>query len=228
MIYLEQTETTTGKSLIIRQEQPADWSEVELMTRAAFWNLYAPGCVEHYLAHQLRQHADFIAPLDLVVTLTDQIVGNIMYTRAKLVDDQGHVKPILTFGPLSVRPGYQRKGYGKRLITTSFQIAQSLGFDTVVIFGMPANYVARGFRCCADCHVSLPGNQYPAAMLVKTLVPNALAGRHWIYQESSAMDVSQADVDRFDRTLPPLVKGWQPSQEEFNIISRAMIQPPTR
>ncbi|NLR10349.1 MULTISPECIES: GNAT family N-acetyltransferase [Lactobacillaceae] len=224
---LEQTDTTTGKQLTIRHEQPADWLEVERMTRAAFWNLYMPGCVEHYLAHQLRSHADFIAPLDLVLTLDGEIVGNIMYTRARLTDERGQEKSILTFGPLCVRPGYQRRGYGKLLITTSFQIASTLGYDTVVIFGMPSNYVARGFRSCADLHVSLAGHQYPTAMLVKELTPGCLADHQWVYQESSAMAVELADVAAFDRTLPPLKKAWQPSQEEFNIISRSMIQPPT-
>ena len=225
MTYLETTDSVTGKHLAIREEQPADWQTVEMMTRAAFWNLYAPGCVEHYLAHQLRDHADFIQDLDLVITLDDQIVGNIMYTRATLTDESGHVKPILTFGPLSVRPGFQRRGYGKRLIQASFSLARKMGFDTVVIFGMPANYVARGFRCCADCHVSLADGQYPTAMLVKELTPDCLVQHHWVYQESPAMNVDMAAVEQFDQSLPPLQKKWQPSQEEFNIVSRSMIQP---
>lgn len=225
MINLETTDSVTGKQLIVRQEQPADWQIVEDLTRAAFWNLYAPGCVEHYLAHHLRGHADFIKDLDLVITLDGQIVGNIMYTRATLTDESGHVKPILTFGPLSVRPGYQRRGYGKLLIQTSFKIAREMGENTVVIFGMPANYVARGFRCCADVNVSLPGEQYPTAMLVKELTPKCLASHHWVYRESPAMAVDMAAVEQFDKALPPLEKKWQPSQEEFNIISRSRVQP---
>lgn len=224
MIYLNQTDPTTNEHLIIRNETPDDYLAVEAMTRAAFWNLYIPGCMEHYLVHQMRDTSDFIAPLDLVLTRNDQIVGNIMYTKATLTDETGHVKPVITFGPICVQPGYQRRGFSKLLINTSFELAKSLGHDTVIIFGMPANYVARGFRNGYDFHVGLPGPQYPTAMLVKELVPHVLDGHDWTYQESPVMEVTMADVEAFDNTLPPLKKAWQPSQEEFKIISHSFIQ----
>jgi predicted N-acetyltransferase YhbS len=223
MIHYRNVDPLSGMNLDIRNETQSDYAEVEKITRAAFWNLYVPGCVEHYLIHQLRPHADFIPSLDLVLTLDSEIIGSIMYTKATLVDDGGKTKGITTFGPLCIKPEYQRRGYGKLLIETSFALAHTQGFDTVVIFGMPGNYVARGFKCCADLGVAMPNGQYPTAMLVKELVPGALAGHKWQYHESPAMEVDMAAVEDYDRTLPPLPKQWQPSQEEFNIISRSTL-----
>ncbi|MFC6316292.1 GNAT family N-acetyltransferase [Lapidilactobacillus achengensis] len=217
------TNSQTNASVIIRNEQSSDYQRVEDLTRAAFYNLYMPGCVEHYLVHVMRGTKDFIEPLDLVIELAGQVIGSIMYTRAWLTDDAGNVKPILTFGPLAVDPAFQRQGYGKMLIEASFNIARALGEDTVVIFGMPANYVARGFKCCRDLNVSLPDGSYPAAMMVKTLRPEVLGDRHWHYAESPVMAIAVADAEAFDNQLPAMAKHWQPSQEEFNIISRATI-----
>ena len=86
--------------LTIRNENKADHKIVEEITRNAFYNLYIPGCVEHYLVHIMREHEDFIPELDFVAELDGQVIGNIMYTRAKLTDEQGMEKNILTFGPL--------------------------------------------------------------------------------------------------------------------------------
>lgn len=85
----------------IRNEKEADYRKVEEITRKAFWNLYGPGCTEHYLVHIMRTHKDFLPELALVLEVDDQIIGNIMYTKAKLVDTSGEEKEILTFGPVS-------------------------------------------------------------------------------------------------------------------------------
>lgn len=212
--------------MLIRNETPADYDRVETITRAAFYNEYMPGCIEHYLVHTMRGHKDFLPELDLVGELSDQVVANITYTRAWLTDDAGAVLPILTFGPLCVAPEFQRQGLGKQLIEASFERAVAMGEAAVVIFGMPDNYVARGFKCGRDLNVGMPNGQYPAAMLVKELTPGALAGRHWTYAESDAMAISVEAALAYDDTLPPLEKRWQPSQEAFNIISRAMITEP--
>lgn len=102
--------------LTIRNETPADYRVVEELTRRAFWNQHVPGCNEHYLAHILRGSGDFLPELDFVAELDGAIVGNIMYTRSKLNVEDGEEKNILTFGPLSVNPEYQRRGIGKALL----------------------------------------------------------------------------------------------------------------
>src|SRR5690554_1375159 len=139
----------------IRNEEEADHRIVEEITRKAFWNLYASGCVEHYLVHIMRSHKDFLPELDFVIEVDGQIIGNIMYTKAKLVDEAGEEKKILTFGPVCILPEHQRKGYGKKLIEYSFEKAAALGYDIIVIFGHPGNYVGVGFKSCKKYNVCL-------------------------------------------------------------------------
>lgn len=209
--------------LEIRNETVADRQAVEELTRRAFYNIYTPGCTEHYLVRIMREHGDFIPQLDLVALLDGEIVGNIMYTRARLVDEQGQEKPILTFGPISVAPEHQRRGYGKALIEESFRRAAELGYDVVVIFGSPANYVARGFQSCKRHNICLEGGRFPAAMLVKELVPGVLDGRRWFYYDSPVMAVDESAARQYDDTLPPMEKKWLPSQEEFYIMSHSAL-----
>ena len=144
------------ENVIIRNERKEDWEIVETITRQAFYNLYVPGCVEHYLVHIMREHEDFIPELDFVLELAGQVIGNIIYTKAKLIDENGTEKEILTFGPVSIHPGYQRMGYGKCLIGAFIPIQPlQLGYDTIVIFGSPVNYVSRGFKSCKKYNVCI-------------------------------------------------------------------------
>lgn len=209
---------------MIRRETEADYRQVEQLIRKAFWNVYAPGCSEHYLAHTMRQHQDFIPELDLVAELDGQLVGSIMYTKARLTEASGKVKEILTFGPIAVLPQYQRKGIGKQLILASFEQAEAMGFDTVVIFGNPDNYVGRGFQSCRRHQVHLPDGSFPSAMLVKELKPGCLAGGDWTYRESSAMAAEEQAVQQFDQQFEPMEKKWMPSQETFYIHSHSVIR----
>lgn len=207
----------------IRHETEADYKIVEEITRKAFYNVYIPGCVEHYLAHIMRRHKDFIPELDFVIELDGQVIGNIMYTKARLTDESGAEKQILTFGPVSITPEFQRMGYGKKLMEKSFERAEFLGYDVIVIFGSPANYVGRGFKSCKKYNVSLENGKYPAAMLVKELVPHVLDGKKWFYHDSPVMAVSEEDARRFDDALEKMEKKHQPSQEEFYIMIHSFI-----
>lgn len=212
------------KKINIRNERKADYEKVEKITREAFYNMYVPGCVEHYLIRLLREHEDFIPELDFVLELNNEIIGNIMYTKAKLVDEAGNQKDILTFGPVCIKPDYQRQGYGKMLIEHSFKRALELGYDTVVIFGSPANYVSLGFKGCKKYNISIEGNKYPTAMMVKELVPNTLDGRMWVYYDSPVMAIDEKDAEKYDDTLEKMEKKYKPSQDEFYILSHSFIE----
>ena len=210
--------------IAIRKEREADHRAVEELTRRAFYNMYIPGCVEHYLVHIMRGHEDFIPELDFVLELDGRIIGNIMYTKARLADEAGEEKEILTFGPVSVAPEHQRKGYGRMLIEHSFEKAKEMGYDVIVIFGSPANYVSRGFRSCKKYNICLEGGKFPAAMLVKELAPGALDGRRWFYYDSPVMAIREEDAQRYDDTLPVMEKKYQPSQDEFYIMSQSFLE----
>jgi predicted N-acetyltransferase YhbS len=213
-----------SKTIKIRNETKSDYEIVEEITRKAFWNLYVPGCNEHYLVHIMRSHRDFIPELDLVIEVDNQIIGNIMYTKAKLVDESGEEKEILTFGPVSITPDYQRMGYGKMLMEHSFEKASALGYDVIVIFGNPNNYVSRGFKSCKRYNICLENGTFPTAMLVKELKPNALNGKKRIYYDSPVMNIDEQEALRFDERFEKMEKKYQPSQEEFYISSHSVIQ----
>lgn len=210
--------------LNIRNERESDYKNVEDITRKAFYNVYVPGCMEHYLVHIMRGHEDFIPELDFVIEVDGQIVGNIMYTKSKLTDEGGTEKEIVTFGPVSILPKYQRKGYGKMLIEHSLKRAAELGYEAVVIMGSPANYVGSGFQCCRKYNICVEKGKYPAAMLVKELKPGALDGRLWFYSDSPVMNVDEREAQAFDDGLEKMEKKWMPSQEAFYIMSHAFVE----
>ena len=208
----------------IRNEIETDYKIVEDVTRKAFYNVYSPGCMEHYLVHVMRGHEDFVPELDFVAELDGQVIGNIMYTKAKLTDENGTEKEILTFGPVSFLPEYQRNGYGKMLIEHSAQRALELGYEVIVIFGSPANYVSCGFECCKKHNDCVEGGKYPAAMLVKELKEGALDGRKWYYSDSPVMNVDEKEAAAYDDSLEKMEKKWMPSQEAFYIMSHSFVE----
>lgn len=210
--------------LIIRNEKESDHRIVEELTRKAFYNLYIPGCVEHYLVHHMRGHEDFIPELDFVAELDGQIIGNIMYTKAKLTDEQGVKKDILTFGPVCIAPEHQRKGFGKALMEHSFQSAAELGYDVIVILGSPANYVGVGFKSGKKYNVCFENGKFPSALMVKELKEGVLDGRRWFYTYSPVMDLDAQEVQNYDSTLEPLEKKYLPSQDEFYIMSHSFVE----
>ena len=209
--------------LTIRQENQGDRKVVEEITRKAFYNQYIPGCVEHYLVRIMRAHEDFIPELDFVAELDGRVIGNIMYTKAKLTDEQGREKSILTFGPLCIAPEYQRRGYGKALMEHSFRRAVELGYDVIVIFGSPANYVSSGFQSCKKYNICAENGKYPSAMLVKELKKGALDGRKWFYRDSPVMAVDEQAAQEYDSRLESMEKKYQPSQDEFYIMSHSFV-----
>lgn len=209
--------------ITIRNEKESDYKAVEEITREAFYNLYMPGCFEHYLVHIMRKHEDFIPELDFVIERSGQVIGNIMYTKAKLVDEDGTEKEILTFGPVSIIPKYQRMGYGKKLMEHSFGRAVELGYDAIVIFGSPVNYVSRGFKSCKKYNICRK-NKYPAAMMVKELKPDILDGRKWFSYDSPVMNISEQDAIQYDNGLEKMEKRYQPSQDEFYIMSHSFVE----
>ena len=210
----------------IRLETENDYRAAEEVIRDAFWNIYNPGADEHYLVHTMRNHPDFLPELSFVIELQGKIIGGIYYLKSALVDESGVRKEILSFGPIGILPEYQRKGYGKLLMDHSFEAAKALGYEAVVIFGNPGNYVTSGFKSCKRYNVCLGEDIFPTPLLVKELVPGCLDGRKWSYHESDAGEtLSDAEaVAAFDKLFPDKEKQWKPSQEEFFIYSHSSIR----
>lgn len=120
---------------IIRLEKAKDYKETENLVRDAFWNVYRPGCTEHLVLKHLRNDADFVPLLDFVMEKDGQIIGQIIFVKADIVKDDGSVLPVTTFGPVCIKPQYQRKGYGKILVDYALEKASQMGIGAVLIAG---------------------------------------------------------------------------------------------
>jgi predicted N-acetyltransferase YhbS len=200
----------------IRLERPQDYQVVENLTREAFWNHHVPGCDEHYLAHVLRQSDCFLPELDFVAECGGQIVGNIMYTRANVLCDDGETLPVLSFGPLSVLPLWQGKGVGSALVKHSLEKAAELGYNAVLIYGDPAYYSRLGFRSAESFGIGTMYDTYADALQALELVADALREKAGRFAEDHAYEVDEAASAAFDKTFPPKEKReGLPSQVRF-------------
>ncbi|MEA4969623.1 MAG: N-acetyltransferase [Candidatus Pelethousia sp.] len=203
----------------LRREQPMDYRETENLTREAFWNQYAPGCDEHYLAHILRGSPAFVPELDAVALLDGKIVGNIMYMRALIQGDNGSEYEVLCLGPISVLPAYQRQGIGAKLIEHTRNLAREMGFRAIFLCGDPAYYSRQGFVAAESFGVRTAENMYAVALQGCELYPGALAGASGRYYENEVYNVDKQASAAFDQSFPPkaLLSGT-PSQRRFQEI----------
>lgn len=207
----------------IRHEVESDYREVEELTREAFWNLYVPGCEEHYLVHNMRTHPDFIPELDFIAVHKNTIVGSIVYTKAHITDEADDKVEITTFGPIGVLPAYQRQGVGSALIAHSRQIAMKMGYKAIVIHGHPHNYCRHWFKGSKDYGISNAEGKFPYSLLVLELEKGFLEGHEWRYFESEVYKVDPMAAEDYDKQFKPKKKEYRYSQEEFHIASRAYI-----
>ncbi len=209
---------------MIRSEMASDYRKVEEITREAFWNLYAPGCNEHYLVHVMRHHPDFIPNLDFVALVNEEIVGNIMYMKSSLVKENGDTLDTITFGPVSVLPVYQKRGIGAALIQCSLKKAIAENHNAVIIYGHPHNYCKHGFKSSRDFNVSTIEGKYPSGLLVLELKKDVLKDHSWKFIESEAYSLKDEEVEAFDATFEPREKGYRYTQEEFSIACRSFLK----
>ncbi len=208
----------------IRNETERDFREVETLTREAFWNLYFPGCDEHFLIHRMRSHPDFINELDFVAEHNGRIVGSIVYTKSWLTNERNEVKEIATFGPLCVHPEFQRQGIGGALIRHTKNLLREKGCDGIVILGDPHNYCKYGFKSAKDLNISDANGEYPAGMLALELNEGAFKGDRWKFRYSEVYNLNAAEVELFDQGFPHKEKAYQYSQDIFSIAVRSYIK----
>jgi predicted N-acetyltransferase YhbS len=208
----------------IRLETEADYKTVEELTREAFWNLYVPGCDEHYLCHILRDHKDFIRELDYVVELNGKIIASIMYTNSILIGEDKEQVPIVSFGPLCVHPEYQRKGIGTELIEKTTAIVRSMGIPAIVIYGDPHNYCKHGFKNGIDYNVSDMHGEYPLGLLVLEVQAGFFSNKKWKAKQTDAFYFNHDEAVEFDSGFEAKEKKYYYSQELFKMNIRAYLR----
>lgn len=203
------------ENIIIRNETKEDYRNVENLTREAFWNVYRPGCTEHYVLHCYRNDPAFVPELDLVMELNGELIGQVIYVRSEIDCDDGRKVPIMTFGPIGIAPKYKRQGYGKRLLDYSMEKAKEMGVGALVITGNILFYGKSGFVPAKTKGVRYADDPEADYLLVKELIPGYLDGVSGTYKDPEGYFVCEKnpkDFERFEATFPTREKKILPGQ----------------
>ncbi len=200
------------QNLIIRTETPKDYPIVENLTREAFWNVYRPGCMEHYVLHRFRKDPAFIPELSLVLELEGIIIGHVMYVHSSIRTDTGGTLPTMTFGPISIAPEYQRRGFGRILLNASMEKAQEMGAGALAITGNLQVYGKSGFVAAKTMGIRYEGDPDANYFLVAELKPGYLKGVSGTFRDPDGYLVSEETVAAFDAQFPPKEKRKLPGQ----------------
>jgi predicted N-acetyltransferase YhbS len=198
-------------NLKFRLEEQKDHFEVECMTREAFWDIYKPGCNEHFLVHQLRKSNAFVPELDYVAYDGEILVGNIIYSSATIVDGNSRVT-VLCMGPFCVAPSYQKKGIGSALLKKTIEIAGKMEFKGVVIFGNPEYYQKFGFKNAKEYGIQTSEGENFDAFMVLELGRNTLQGVGGRFFGDEAFNMDPVAFDEYDKKFPKKEKHKLPGQ----------------
>ncbi len=200
---------------MIRPETREDHRAVEELVRDSFWNVYRPGCLEHYVLHCLRDDPAFVRELDFVMERDGRIIGQNMFMRAAIRADDGTEVPIVTMGPICIANDLKRQGYGKRLLDDSLEKAAAMGFGAVCFEGNIGFYGKSGFRYAREFGLryhDLPAGADDSFFLCKELKPGYLDGVTGEYGPPQGYFVDEAAAEEFDRSFPPKEKLTLPGQ----------------
>ncbi len=191
-----------NRMITLRPEAARDYRAVEQLTRDAFWDIYKPGCDEHLLAHKLRGVTAFLPELDYVAEQDGRIVGNIMYSAARVIDDGGCAHPVLVFGPLSVLPACQGQGIGSALVRHTLDIARKAGYTAVIIFGNPDFYHRFGFKSADQFGITTRDGTNLDAFMALPLYEGALNGITGRFYEDDIFQVDPLELVEFEKAFP--------------------------
>ena len=202
-------------NISFRLEEKHDYRAVENLIRESFWNVYRPGCSEHYVIHVLRDDPAFIKELDFVMELDCRLIGQNMFMKTVINADDGRDIPVLTMGPICITPELKRRGYGKQLLDHSLEKAAEMGFGAVLFEGNICFYGKSGFDYARNFGIryhDLPESSDDSFFLCKELIPGYLNSITGVYQTPPGYYVNETDVEEFDKTFPPKVKLKLPGQ----------------
>lgn len=200
---------------IIRLENNNEHREVENLVRESFWNIYRPGCTEHYVLHQLRNDPAFVPELDFVMEKDGKLIGQNMFMRAFITADDGRDIPIMTMGPICISPEFKRKGYGKKLLDYSLEKAAELGAGALCFEGNIDFYGKSGFTYAREFGIryhGLPEGADDSFFLCKELKTGYLDGITGVYAPPQGYFVDEAETEEFDKLFLPKEKLKLPGQ----------------
>jgi len=186
----------------IRLEEEQDYKRVEYLTREAFWDLYRPGCNEHLIVYKIRKVPAFVKELSYVACDDDAVIGNIIYSKAKVVHDENKEFEVLCMGPVGVLPPFQKKGIGSRLMNCSIKKAKELGFKAIVTFGDPKYYQRFGFVNAENYGITTPSGENFDAFMVLELFDGALDGITGKFYADNVFEVKDEELEVFEKEFP--------------------------
>ena len=189
-------------NISIRLEEERDYRKVEFLTREAFWDLYHPGCSEHLIVHKIRKVPAFVKELNYVACDGDNVVGNIVYSKAKVVDDKNNEFEVLCMGPIGVLPSFQKKGIGSFIMKCSIKKAKELGFKAIIIFGNPKYYQRFGFINAKNYGITTASGENFDPFMALELFDGALDGIAGKYYEDQVFKIDDKELEAFEKGFP--------------------------
>lgn len=202
-------------NIVIRLEEKREHEAVENLVRDSFWNVYRPGCLEHYVLHQLRNDPAFVPELDFVMYREEELIGQNMFMKATITADDGRSIPIMTMGPICIKNAYKRKGYGKILLDYSLEKATELGCGALCFEGNIDFYGKSGFRQAGEYGIryhGLPEGEDASFFLCRELIPGYLNGITGEYATPEGYLVEEQEAEEFDKHFPQKEKKKLPGQ----------------
>lgn len=199
----------------IRLEEKEEYREVENLVRESFWNVYRPGCLEHFVLNQLRDDEAFVPELDFVMELNGKIIGQNVFMRAEIKADDGRNIPIMTMGPICISPDLKRQGYGKILLDYTLEKAKELGCGAVCFEGNIDFYGKSDFTYASEYGIryhGLPEGEDSSFFLCKELIPGYLHGVTGEYSTPKGYFVDEDAAEEFDKQFPYKEKLKLPGQ----------------
>lgn len=204
-----------SENISFRHEEKDDHRIVENLIRESFWNVYRPGCLEHYVIHCLRDDPAFVKELDFVMEKDGVIIGQNMFMRAEINADDGKKIPIMTMGPICITPQLKRQGYGKKLLDYTLRKAAELGCGALCFEGNIDFYGKSGFTFASEYGIryrGLPEGADSSFFLCKELIPGYLNGVTGEYGPPQGYLVDEKEAEEFDKNFPPKEKLKLPGQ----------------
>ena len=189
-------------NISIRLEEENDFRDVEYMTREAFWDVYKPGCNEHLIVHKIRKVTAFIKELNFVACDKDKIVGNIIYSKSKIINDENKNFEVLCMGPIGVLPSYQGQGIGSLLMKYSIEKAKLLGYKAIIIFGNPDYYHRFNFSNSKEYGIQTSWGDNFEAFMALELYDGGLNGISGKYYENAVFEIEKEELEIFEKEFP--------------------------
>ena len=203
------------ENITFRLERKEDYKNTENLVRESFWNVYRPGCAEHYVLHCYRSDSAFVPELDFLMEIDGKLIGQVIYVKAEIDCSDGEKLPIMTFGPICVAPEFKRKGYGKKLLDYSMERAKELGVGALAITGNIDFYGKSGFVPAKTKGVRYYDDPEADYFLIKELAPGFLNGVSGTYRDPEGYFVAEKNPEEFEeyeKTFPEKQKLKLPGQ----------------